>query len=418
VLLLVATIKTEIKTMSRKVNISVDNLPDTLRGQIHGVESAIDNESLALFTDNKDVRISIENAAHGLRAYSNTFNHYDLWGRFVRSGHKKLPLEEAPKKTIITRKISEKVDGILYDGEIKITPAVVSTRKDGEDVEYLVWPSDREEKVERALIRLASKGKIVKINFKSGIQYAVVFSMNELAQELKAVGQSMPYPQIKESLEALQGSKLSFKYSATDTKNSDIDDSFYESNMNFLSSLHFSGKKGQGGNVKCVACLNAFVHNMIDNLEYKGYYFNSAQELKRGLSRWMMLRLYHLWRYAAPGKTYHFRLLSIMEKYGSIYSTDDITENKLKALRRDMTTTMKDLIEKGAISEYSITNVKDDKTGNIVDYTYEMHPSDQFCDEILALNKHNKRIEIQGGKRIVENAVLIDEDKLEEIVEK
>ena len=59
VLLLAVTIKTEIKTMSRKVNISVDNLPDTLRGQIHGVESAIDNESLALFTDNKDVRISI-----------------------------------------------------------------------------------------------------------------------------------------------------------------------------------------------------------------------------------------------------------------------------------------------------------------------------------------------------------------------
>ena len=67
--------------------------------------------------------------------------------------------------------------------------------------------------------------------------------MNELAQELKAVGQSMPYPQIKESLEALQGSKLSFKYSATDTRNSDIDDSFYESNMNFLSSLHLVVKK-------------------------------------------------------------------------------------------------------------------------------------------------------------------------------
>ena len=292
----------------------------------------------------------------------------------------------------------------------------MSTKLEGEEVECLVWPSDREEKVERALIRLASKGKIVKINFKSGIQYAVIFSMNELAQELKAVGQSMPYPQIKESLEALQGSKLSFKYSATDTKNTDIDDSFYESNMNFLSSLHFSGKKGQGGNVKCVACLNAFVHNMIDNLEYKGYYFNRAQELKRGLSRWMMLRLYHLWRYAAPGKTYHFRLLSIMEKYGSIYSTDEITENKLKALRRDMTTTMKDLIEKGAISEYDITNVKDDKTGKIIDYVYEMHPSEEFCDEILTLNKQNKRIEIQGGKRLVEAVEVIDEDVLEEIV--
>ncbi|MBE0366232.1 hypothetical protein PULV_b0997 [Pseudoalteromonas ulvae UL12] len=404
--------------MSSKVKISVENLPDTLRGQIHGVESANDNESLALFTDNKDVRVPIENSSHALRAYSNTFNHYDLWGRFVRSGHKKLPVEEAPKRTIVTRRISEKIDGIQYDGEIKITPAVVSSREDGEEREFLVWPSDREEKVERALIRLASKGKIVKINFKSGIQYAVVFSMNELAQELKGVGQSMPFPQIKESLEALQGSKLSFKYSATDTKNTNVDDSFYESNMNFLSSLHFSGKKGQGGNVKCVACLNAFVHNMIDNLDYKGYYFNRAQELKRGLSRWMMLRLYHLWRYAAPGKTHHFRLLSIMEKYGSIYANDEITENKLKALRRDMTTTMKDLINKGVISDYTIVNVKDDKTGIIIDYTYEMHPSDQFCEEILTLNKQNKRLEIQSGKRIVEEALTIDGDQLDEIVSK
>ncbi|SFC13262.1 replication protein A [Pseudoalteromonas denitrificans] len=403
--------------MKPKVNISVENLPDSLRGQIHGVESARDNESLALFTDNKDVRVSVDNTLYqDLRSYSNTFNHYDLWGRFVRSGHKKLPLEEAPKRTIITRKISEKVDGIQYSGEIKITPAVVSTRQNGEDVEFLVWPSDREEKVERALIRLASKGKIVKINFKSGIQYAVVFSMNELAQELKSVGQSMPFPQIKEALEALQGSKLSFKYSATDTRNTDIDDSFYESNMNFLSSLHFSGKKGQGGNIKCVACLNAFVHNMIDNLEYKGYYFNRAQEQKRGLSRWMMLRLYHLWRYAAPGKTHHFRLLSIMEKYGSIYSTDDISENKLKALRRDMTTTMKDLITNGAISDYSISNVKDDKTGKIIDYTYELHPTNEFCEEILTLNKHNKRLEIQSGKRSAEPTITIDEDNIDQIV--
>jgi len=404
--------------MKPKVNISVENLPDSLRGQIQGVESARDNESLALFTDNKDVRVSVDNTMYqDLRSYSNTFNHYDLWGRFVRSGHKKLPLEEAPKRTIITRKISEKVDGIQYTGEIKITPAVVSTRQNGEEVEFLVWPSDREEKVERALIRLASKGKIVKINFKSGIQYAVVFSMNELAQELKSVGQSMPFPQIKEALEALQGSKLSFKYSANDTRNTDVDDSFYESNMNFLSSLHFSGKKGQGGNIKCVACLNAFVHNMIDNLEYKGYYFNRAQEQKRGLSRWMMLRLYHLWRYAAPGKTHHFRLLSIMEKYGSIYSTDDLSENKLKALRRDMTTTMKDLITNGAISDYSISNVKDDKTGKIVDYTYELHPTNEFCEEILTLNKQNKRIEIQGGKRIVEPTLTIDEDKIDQFVD-
>ncbi|TMP75303.1 replication protein A, partial [Pseudoalteromonas ruthenica] len=42
----------------------------------------------------------------------------------------------------------------------------------------------------------------------------------------------------------------------------------------------------------------------------------------------------------------------------------------------------------------------------------------QFCDEILTLNKHNKRIEIQGGKRIVEDVEVIDEEILEQIVKK
>jgi len=78
---------------------------------------------------------------------------------------------------------------------------------------------------------------------------------------------------------------------------------------------------------------------------------------------------------------------------------------------------MKDLITNGAISDYSISNVKDDKTGKIVDYTYELHPTNEFCEEILTLNKQNKRIEIQGGKRIVEPTLTIDEDKIDQFVD-
>ena len=74
----------------------------------------------------------------------------------------------------------------------------------------------------------------------------------------------------------------------------------------------------------------------------------------------MMLRLYHLWRYAAPGKTYHFRLLSIMEKYGSIYSTDDITENKLKALRQDKGLSQELLAKMSGLSVRTIQRVESD----------------------------------------------------------
>ncbi len=389
--------------MTSKPVITRENLPDSIKGQVQQVQSATDDHSLALFIDNKDERLPQEKGGYELRAFSNSFNIYDLWGRFVRSGPKRLSIKEAPENTIVTRRIRESVDGFEYEGALSITPAVIKTAGSASK-EMLIWPSDREEKVERALIRLASKGKIIKATSSTGIQYAVVFSMNELAQELKSVNQTMSYSQIKEALEALQGAKLTFKYTSVDTQNDDIDPLVFESNMNFLSSLHFSGRKGLGGEVKCVAVLNHFMHQMIDNLEYKGYYFNRAQNFSRSLTRWLMLRLFHLFRYAAPNKTHHFRLLSIMEKYGSIGMDDDISENRLKALRRDMTTTMKDLIEDGAIDKYEVSNIKDDNN-QVIDYTYVIYPSERFCREMLSLNKHNKRIAIEGGKRSEEELI-------------
>lgn len=133
------------------------------------MESVIDNESLVLFIDNKDVCVLIENVVYGLRVYLNIFNYYDLWGCFVCFGYKKFLVEEVLKKIIVICRILEKVDGIFYDGEIKIIFVVVSICKDGEDVEYFVWLFDWEEKVEWVLICLVFKGKIVKINFKLGI---------------------------------------------------------------------------------------------------------------------------------------------------------------------------------------------------------------------------------------------------------
>lgn len=378
--------------------ISLDNLPDSLKREVDDVQSAQDDKTLSMFIDNKDIRQPSDDGGFDLKSFSQTFNVYDLWGRFVRSGPKKVLLKDAPDNSVIVRRIKEKVEGIEYEGQIEITPAVIK----GKNSDELIWPSDREEKIERALIRLASKGKIIRTSGRTGSQYAVVFSMNELSQELKSVNQTMSYAQIKEALEALQGSKLSFKYTETNTKNPEENQKFYESNMNFLSSLHFSGKVGQGGNVKCVAFLNAFMHNMIDSIEYKGYYFNRAQGFSRALSRWLMLRLYHLFRYAAEGKTHHFRLLSTMEKYGSISASDEISVNRLKALRRDMTTTMKDLKEGLAINDYECIGIKNDR-GETVDYNYTIFPTDKFCQEIINLNKHNKAIQIKSGNREPDN---------------
>jgi hypothetical protein len=92
-----------------------------------------------------------------------------------------------------------------------------------------------------------------------------------------------------------------------------------------------------------------------------------------------------------------------MIKFGSIDS-EDIKKSRLTAIRRDMANTMKDLIDSDILDSYEISNIKNDE-GDIVDYKYELRPSDSFCAEILSLNKHNKKI--------TEKAKVLDEQELQ-----
>ncbi|ODB35880.1 hypothetical protein BB427_16365 [Pseudoalteromonas sp. BMB] len=354
-------------------NVSLSNLPSSVRRDIEHIETAQQVQQLSLFVESK-----ISNA--GLRSpISNTFVGYDLWSRFIRHKREQVPVSEANNKVIVSRKVSEKIDNVLYEGVLEISPALIR----GKDTDYLAWPSDREEKVERALIRLGAQGKIVKISGRIGERYAIVFTLRELQTELKSVSQTLSVNEIKESLIILKGAELSMQYQEID---GDIE-SYSESRMNYISSIHFSGASGKS-TVKCIAFLNEVMSQQIEGLTYRSYYFDRVQSFKRSLSRWLALRLYQVFKYAAVGKTYHFMLVNMSIKFGSITSEKEIP-NRLTAIRRDMTTTMKDFIESDIIESYIIENVKDD-SGVIVDYKYEIHPTERFCDEVLKLNKQHK----------------------------
>lgn len=369
--------------------ISLSNLPDTIKNEIKTIQNANQVEQLSLFIDNQSTLSGFENSI------SNTFNAYDLWSRFIRNQRKLVKISEAPNRVVVSRSISDKLEGVTYEGKLEIAPALIV----GKDEDYFAWPSDREEKVERALIRLASQGKIAKISGKMGDRYAVYFSIKEIANELKSVNQTLSFAEIKQALQILKGSELNFKYQVT---NQAGEQHYSESKMNYLSSIHFSGQQGKS-TVKCLAVLNEFMSQQIESIGYRGYYFNRAQSFKRTLSRWLTLRLYHMFRYASVGKTHHFLLKKTMIKFGSIDS-EDIKKSRLTAIRRDMANTMKDLIDSDIIDSYEISNIKNDE-GDIVDYKYELRPSDSFCAEILSLNKHNKKI--------TEKAKVLDEQELQ-----
>jgi hypothetical protein len=372
-------------------NISLSNLPDTIRRDIETIESANQNRQLSLFIDSKT-------ASDGLRSsVSNTFVGYDLWSRFLRNKRDYVPVDKAKGQVIISRRLTEKVDNVLHEGVLDITPAIIR----GKGVDYFAWPSDREEKVERALIRLGTQGRIVKISGRVGERYAIVFTLRELQNELKSVGQSLNATQIKESLLILKGAELKMQY----RESVGGDERYSESSINYISSIHFSGSEGKSS-VKCIAFLNEVMSQQIEGLTYRNYYFDRVQSFKRSLSRWLALRLNQVFKYAAVNKTYHFMLVSMSIKFGSITSEDVIDKNRLVAIRRDMTNTMKDLIKAEIIDRYEVENYKDDD-GNIVDYKYEIHPTPRFCEEMLNLNKQYKarlaKFEQQEERALIDN---------------
>lgn len=362
----------------KRNKLTISNLPETISTNGLTVQEAAEVEQLKLFTD-----IHFE----GLRSnsLSNTFPLYDLWSRFVRLKTTIFPIRQAPERLVNSRSISDKLDGIEYDGELQIAPAVLK----GEETDFVAWPSDREEKVERALISLATKGNISKINSPRGTRYAIHFKMNELNAELRAVNQSLSFPDLKQALLILSGARLSFKFRTI--IDGEVDEK--ENNMPYLGSIHFSGKKGPSSQ-RCIVFLNEYMAQQIETLSYKGYYFNQAQQFKRTLSSWLTTRLYTLFRYASPEKTYHFMLVKIMIKFGSIES-EDISENRLVAIRRNMTSTMKDLINAGILEKYDILSVKDNDD-KVVDYKYTLYPTEGFCDEIVSLNKHAKKLKLKS----------------------
>jgi hypothetical protein len=364
-------------------SVSLNDLPPSVRRDIENIETAQQVQKLSLFIDSKTTNAGLRSSI------SNTFVGYDLWSRFIRHKRENVPVSAAEKKVIVSRQFSEKINGVQYEGVLDISPALIK----GGDSDYLAWPSEREEKVEKALIRLGAQGKIVKISGRVSERYAIVFSLRELQTELKSVKQTLSIGDIKESLMILKGAELSMQYMETDG-----DSKLYnESKMNYLSELHFSGASGKS-TVKCIAFLNEVMSQQIEGLTYRSYYFDRVQSFKRSLTRWLALRLYQVFRYAATGKTYHFMLVNMSIKFGSITSEKEAPD-RLVAIRRDMTQTMKDLIQAEIITDYTIENVKD-SSGTIVDYKYEIYPTTQFCAEVLELNKKHVAREAKAKQAI------------------
>lgn len=359
--------------------LDTNNLPESFRTEVARVESAHNLKPLSTF-----VSVSELGKKSGM-IVSNAFTTYDITSRFVRDKKRPAPLAETTK-AVIKKEVKESQGGKNYIGTMEITPAIIVR---GDD-DFIAYPSDREEKVERALIRLASKGHIISISGNMGTRYAVAFSLNELQAEMKTVNQSINQQELKEALNVLKGTTMKMRLTVEEQESGESKS--YEYTENYLDAMHFSGEVGRT-KVKCVAVLNSVMESKIENMEYKGYLFEKTQRFSRSLTRWLSARLYTTFRFASHQTNYHFLLIDMSIKFGSIESKK-ITNGRLVSIRRDMTKTMSELKDAEIIADYLIENRKGDN-GEIIDYLYTVVPSETFINEVIELNKQAKTTRIK-----------------------
>ncbi len=220
----------------------------------------------------------------------------------------------------------------VFRGEnyhIVVTPARIKD-KDGVYRDY--FPGKREEIIEDALRKLAVDGKGVYLD-----EYAAVaFTFYELRNELKRMGHTYSYAEIKKALEICSRTHLII---------TTIDGaSVMEANM--FESLGMRTEedwKGKGYKTKCFVRFNFLVNKSVANKTYRYVNYEQSMAYKSNLARWLFKRMSHHFVQAHRQQPYTIMLSTIMRDFGMRQYPD--LRNNLREVRK----ALKEMTEGSAI---------------------------------------------------------------------
>ncbi len=315
----------------------------------------------------------------GLKRYSNGFEILDTAPRFVRGNNKFTLVDEMDEVELIRP--------FVFDGELhtlRIQPYIANKVIKGKKTKIALWPSDREEKLERAILKLAVDGMI---SYEEGHEYSkvpiyhVTFTLYKLRQELKQNGNEMSYKDVKESLDILTKTSIDI------TKDSD-------SKHYTLTGTYFPTRKTvekkTGDRTELIMLQLTDIHaRAISDGTYRQFLYSRVGRYKRPMSRWLDMHLVHTWRSAGfeGKKTKTIKLSEILNGFG--YERGG---RKIGVERRDVRECLIDLAnatnaagEKTNIISF-VPRAKacawlDDENKTPIDYEYELHASPHFIHE-------------------------------------
>jgi hypothetical protein len=285
--------------------------------------------------------------------------------------------------------------------QIRVTGAPIQRfdKKKGSKQWVNMWPGDREEKVESAILKIAASGGISNIvddNYKGYGCYFSIFKIRELT--------GMNALDIKEAIEIMNKSTLEIEDVSPNRKRQDL------LSATFLPVRYVSKTTGST-NDKCYVIFHPAVMKAIDSLQYRPYLYKDADMHKKGLTKYIHKRLIVKYTYASESTSYNFSLRTLMNDFGRLPKSEIVDAKDIKNRARDVRVALIELRDAGVIKgDFTSKNIKGDD-GRSVDVTYVVSATPEFVKkQIQAGGIMKKKVEESKQLDIFQDSDAIDAD--------
>ena len=250
------------------------------------------------------------------------------------------------------------------------------------EIEYEVFPAEREQVVEHVVRRLAMDRSRLSLGGENRDKVQMRFTLYEIQRELRAVGHTLSIRDIRESLTILARSRIIIAKPGDGAKKG--------RGANLLESTAFPVLAirsrpdlvgDEGSDEETHLQFNPLVSSAIRNLEFKPVSYQWLMRLKSPVSRWLYNRLSAEYDYSgadAPGD---------LGVKAMTLSADEIIKNSgmnVWSRRRDtlraVTSAVDALVEEGILT--SVEKLYDKIGARIEGITYVMLPSAKFLAQV------------------------------------
>lgn len=252
-----------------------------------------------------------------------------------------------------------------------------------------LYPGSREECVEEALRKFSTQpGRF------NESKCSVSFSLYDLRKELKSLGHTYTYDELRQALDILAKSSLTIQTRAADGDKIDITSTYLpflilrsknKKSKNYVDEKDIAEEdKDNVDATLCDAVLHPLISRGIERGDFRLYHYSTSMRLTNSLAKILNRELSMRWRNASPSHPYRFHLVEFLS------NTARGLSKRMPEDFRAVNLALTELVKEGVLSEFKSTPIKKLKGKGAIDYIYEVLPTNKFVGMMIDGHRREK----------------------------